>query len=159
MSGLYASKTVIVTGSAGGLGLSTAHAFYSEGANVVVVDINEKLLEECKSTFAEEGREERLHIANCNITDKTAFEKLFEDVSAKYGRVDVLVNNAAVNDNMDPVGDCSREMWDKNILVNLTAPFITTTVAVQHFLKQTPVSGVILNVISAAGQNGYRAGE
>jgi NAD(P)-dependent dehydrogenase (short-subunit alcohol dehydrogenase family) len=159
MSGLYKSKTVIVTGSARGLGLATAQTFFKEDANVVVVDINEQNLKECKSTFPEEGREERLYIANCNVTDQTAVEKLFDEVSAKFGRVDVLVNNAAVSDSFHPAGDCPRDLWDKLLLINLTAPFITTQVAIQHFLKQTPVSGVILNVASAAGQNGFRAGQ
>ncbi|KAF2671787.1 short chain dehydrogenase/oxidoreductase [Microthyrium microscopicum] len=155
---LYKDKTVIITGSAGGLGLSIAQAFYEEGANVVVTDINEKLLADCPSHFPEADRDTRLHPVKCDGTDGDAVEKMVQEVVAKYGRLDVLVNNAAVNDSMQPVHDCPRAVWDMNIAVNLTAPFLSSQVAIKQFLAQEPKGGVILNVASAAGQNGYRAG-
>ena len=91
------------------------------------------------------------------MTDDEAVQKLVSDSIAKYGRLDVLINNAGVNDNMEPTGDCSREMWNRNLLVNLTGPFVMSHHVINQFLKQELVRGqrgVILNVISAAGNHG-----
>ncbi|KAI8274364.1 3-beta-hydroxycholanate 3-dehydrogenase (NAD(+)) 2 [Colletotrichum sp. SAR 10_98] len=77
-------------------------------------------------------------------------------------RLDVLINNASISDKMHPTGDCDMAMWEKNILVNMTGPFVTSQAAIQQFLKQDAPEGgqrgVILNVISPAGLNGARAG-
>jgi NAD(P)-dependent dehydrogenase (short-subunit alcohol dehydrogenase family) len=157
MSLSFEKQTVIVTGAAGGLGLAIAKAFAAQGANVVITDVDDKRLAECPASF--EGAEKsRVLALKVDGTDEKAVEGLIKTTVEKFGRLDVLVNNAGVNDHMDPVGDCSRAMWDKNLLVNLTAPFISSQLAVRQFLEQEPKKGVILNVISGAGAHGFRSG-
>ena len=88
-------------------------------------------------------------------------ERIIDTAIKSFGRIDVLINNAGVNDNLEPVAATSRQMWDKNILVNLSGPFVTSQHAIEQFLSQDEVGGqrgVILNVISAAGLHGGRAG-
>jgi NAD(P)-dependent dehydrogenase (short-subunit alcohol dehydrogenase family) len=160
MVGSYTNKTVIVTGGAGGLGLAIVQKFLSEGANVVATDVQDELLKALPEQIDAEQRD-RLLPYKADSTSDAEVEKLVADILLRFGRLDVLVNNAGVNDNMEPAADCPRALWDKNILVNLTGPFITTQHAIRQFLKQDEVNGqrgVILNVISAAGNHGYRAG-
>src|ERR1700761_9085484 len=97
MPGIHEGKTCIVTGGAGGLGLVIAKKFFSEGANVVITDINETLLAECPSEFPD-AETSRLFPVKCDGTDANAVEDMIAKTVEKYGRVDVLVNNAAVND-------------------------------------------------------------
>jgi NAD(P)-dependent dehydrogenase (short-subunit alcohol dehydrogenase family) len=157
MPGIHEGKTVIVTGGAGGLGLAITTKFLEEGANVVATDIQQDLLDALPSKV-DASTHDRLLSLNVNSADDVAFKKAVEDIVAKWGKIDVLVNNAGVNDRMDPVGDCPRDIWDRNFLVNVTAPYITMQATINQMLKQEPVQGVILNVISAAGLAGHRSG-
>lgn len=155
----YKGKTVIVTGAAGGLGLILAQAFYTNNANVVITDVNGARLASAPEQFPAEDREKRFLAVNADSSDEAQVEELIEKTVEKFGGLDVLVNNAAVNDDMEPAGDLGRKMWDLNIKVNLTAPYVTSKAAINEFLKKdASQKGVILNVISAAGAHGFRAG-
>ncbi|KAL0931220.1 short-chain dehydrogenase reductase sdr [Colletotrichum truncatum] len=162
MSVDYTSKTVIITGGAAGLGLALTNTFLAANANVIVLDISPAALASLPSHVAEQHRD-RLHPIECDITSASSVEGAFSTyLSGGEGRrLDVLVNNAGISDKMHPTGDCDMAMWEKNILVNMTGLFVTSQHAIRQFLKQEPVGGqrgVILNVISAAGVNGARAG-
>ncbi|CAI0653559.1 unnamed protein product, partial [Colletotrichum noveboracense] len=106
----------------------------------------------------------RVHPIKCDVTSPASVAEAFSTyLSADPSRrLDVLINNAGISDKMHPTGDCDMAMWEKNILVNMTGPFVTSQAAIQQFLKQDAREGgqrgVILNVISAAGLNGARAG-
>jgi len=153
----YAGKTVIVTGGAGGLGKAIATAFLEAGANTIIVDVHKGRLDETSTEF-EAAHAGRILALQVNLTDGAAVVKMMEDVLAKFGRLDVLINNAGIMDLFDPVRDLERPMWDKIIAVNLTAPMVTSKLAVQQFLKQEPQGGAILNVASTASVKGFPAG-
>jgi NAD(P)-dependent dehydrogenase (short-subunit alcohol dehydrogenase family) len=155
----YTGKTVIVTGAAGGLGLVLAQAFYANNANVVITDVNDDRLASVPEQFSATDREKRFLAVKADSSDETQVDELIKKTVERFGSLDVLVNNAAVNDDMEPTGDVGRKMWDINIKVNLTAPYVTSTAAINVFLKKdADKKGVILNVASAAGMHGYRAG-
>jgi NAD(P)-dependent dehydrogenase (short-subunit alcohol dehydrogenase family) len=157
----FEGKVVIVTGAAGGLGFAIAKELLSQQATVVITDILEPRLEEARKSISD-GQQNKFLALNVDGTDSTAVEKLFGTVVEKFGKVDVLVNNAGIADRFHPVGDVPREVWDKVININLTAPMITSQFAVQQMLKQEAgvggIKGVILNVASAASSKGFCAG-
>ncbi|KAF9877496.1 hypothetical protein CkaCkLH20_05196 [Colletotrichum karsti] len=162
MSVDYTSKTVAITGGAAGLGLAITKFFLAANATVLALDISQTALDNLPSEVPEADRS-RVHPVKCDVTSPDSVEAAFSSyLSGGEGRrLDVLVNNAGLSDKMHPTADCDMAMWEKNILVNMTGPFITSQQAIRQFLKQDIVGGqrgVILNVISAAGTHGARAG-
>ncbi|KAF4825038.1 3-beta-hydroxycholanate 3-dehydrogenase (NAD(+)) 2 [Colletotrichum siamense] len=163
MSVDYTSKTVAITGGAAGLGLALTNAFLAANATVLALDISPAALESLPAAVPEAHRA-RVHPIKCDVTSPASVAEAFSTyLSADPSRrLDVLINNAGISDKMHPTGDCDMAMWEKNILVNMTGPFVTSQAAIQQFLKQDAREGgqrgVILNVISAAGLNGARAG-
>ncbi|KAI8166272.1 hypothetical protein K4K50_008911 [Colletotrichum sp. SAR 10_71] len=163
MSVDYTSKTVAITGGAAGLGLALTNAFLAANATVLALDISPAALEALPAAVPEAHRA-RVHPIKCDVTSPASVAEAFSSyLSADpANRLDVLVNNAGISDKMHPTGECDMAMWEKNILVNMTGPFVTSQAAIQQFLKQEAREGgqrgVILNVISAAGLNGARAG-
>jgi len=153
----YLGKTVIVTGAAGGLGKAISSAFLEASANVVLVDFNKARLASTSDEFSAAYSGQVLAL-EANLTDEAALEIMLREVLGKFGRLDVLVNNAGIMDKFDPVGELEKSMWDKVIAVNLTAPMMTSKLAVQQFLKQEPAGGAILNVASIASVKGFPAG-
>jgi 3-oxoacyl-[acyl-carrier protein] reductase len=133
-------KVVIVTGGAAGIGRATAERFESEGARVVVWDVTG------------EGR--------VDVTNREAVEAAANDVAAKHGRIDVLVNNAGITRDAQLVkakdGEIVSTMddaaFDAVINVNLRAVFICTRAVVPHMIKGG--GGVILNASSIVGLYG-----
>lgn len=151
-----AGKTCLVTGGASGLGKAIATAFLKAGANVVICDINEGRVKETSTELASAGS---LLAVAVDITSASAAEDLFKQITAKFGTLDVLVNNAAIMDKFDPVADVDPELWDRVMAVNLTAPFVLSKLALGVMLKQPVPSGCIINIASAAAKAGWLAGK
>ncbi|KAL3302150.1 bacilysin biosynthesis oxidoreductase bacc [Colletotrichum asianum] len=163
MSVDYTSKTVAITGGAAGLGLALTNAFLAANATVLALDVSPAALEALPAAVPEAHRA-HVHPIKCDVTSPASVAEAFAAYLSgdSTRRLDVLVNNAGISDKMHPTGECDMAMWEKNILVNMTGPFVTSQAAIQQFLKQEAREGgqrgVILNVISAAGLNGARAG-
>ncbi|PRP80431.1 putative short chain dehydrogenase/oxidoreductase [Planoprotostelium fungivorum] len=153
MSGLM-DKVVIVTGGGGGLGLVIARQFLQAGSKVVVCDINREALDEARKELRAHGTVRTL-IADVSVAQQV--EELLVFAIEQFGRLDVLVNNAAILDRFNPVGRCDTEIWDRVMAVNLTGPFLCSSAAVRQWEKQGS-NGVIVNIGSVAGQAGHRAG-
>ena len=154
MAHSLANKSAIVTGAAGGLGKAIAEGFLKAGAMVTIVDINQERLDSASSELSAHGE---VHAVQADITKEESVKKIFEAAKSKFGDVDILVNNAGIMDKFEPVGDLDKELWDKVIAVNLSAPMLASKYAVGAMEKKG--SGVILNVGSMAGAHGFRAGE
>ena len=110
---LLKNKVVIVTGAASGIGKAIAVAFVAEGAKVAIADIN---LEAAQKT-AEQIDKSAIAV-KVDVSDRASAEKMIEDVEDKLGSLDILVNNAGVS-YITPFLDCSEELWDKTININL----------------------------------------
>lgn len=147
------NKVALITGSAQGIGESIARMFNKEGAKVVLVDMKEEALKKVASELVESS------YYALDVTDKSAVENMVKDVVEKYGRIDILINNAGITrDSM--THKMTEEAWDKVIDINLKAPFILTQ-AVFPIMKEHN-SGVVLNASSVSslgniGQANYAA--
>ncbi|MEL7210956.1 MAG: SDR family NAD(P)-dependent oxidoreductase, partial [Actinomycetota bacterium] len=113
----------LVTGAAGGgIGRATAHRLLEEGASVVVTDVHPRRTDETVAAFTEEFGAERVHGALLDAGDRGAIDAVLAEVADRWGAVDTLVNNAAVN-RLAPVGDMAPDDWDEAIAVNLSGPW------------------------------------
>jgi NAD(P)-dependent dehydrogenase (short-subunit alcohol dehydrogenase family) len=152
-----AGKTVIVTGGGGGLGKALASAFLEAGANVAVCDVHEARLKETAAEWAKYG-DKRFFTSQANIVDEAAVTSFFSDVSAKFGRIDMLINNAGVMDKFDGAGSAPLDLWNRVMGVNLTGAFLCTKAAVNAFEAQSPSGGTIISIGSVASIRGTMAG-
>ena len=151
-------RTCLVTGGAGGLGKAIAARFFAAGANVVICDVNEERLRHTSLDLAGPDGDARLKIIKTDITSATEVQTLFDEIVTQFQKLDILINNAGIMDQFDPVGDLDEGLWDKVIAVNLTAPFLLSKLAVRNMLAQEAVQGCIVNIVSLAGKAGFMAG-
>lgn len=146
------NKTFIITGGAGFLGLQHAEALLEAGADVALFDVAESVASKAGELAAKHGRNVRGY--RVDITSKDEVEKAVAQVAADFGGIHGLVNNAALNPQMDrkgsaPAGafeDLSRAQWDLEIAVGLTGAFLMAQAVGARLAAQG--SGVILNVAS-----------
>jgi NAD(P)-dependent dehydrogenase (short-subunit alcohol dehydrogenase family) len=91
-----------------------------------------------------------------NVAKEEDVQNLVDSTVAEYGTLDILVNNAGIMDNFVPAGDLTDELWDRVFAVNTTGPMRTIRKSLPIFLEKE--GGVIVNIASAGGLNGSRAG-
>jgi NAD(P)-dependent dehydrogenase (short-subunit alcohol dehydrogenase family) len=126
-------KVCVVTGAAGGIGAATAERFAAEGATVVGVDLREHEVGELALT--------------ADITSEEAVSALFAQVRERYGRIDVLFNNAGISPTDDAsVLETTLEAWDRVQNVNLRAVFLCCKHGIPHLLETG--GGSVINVAS-----------
>jgi 3-oxoacyl-[acyl-carrier protein] reductase len=148
-------KVCLITGGAAGIGKATAKRFAEEGAKVVICDINE---EAGQKNLEELGAQAAFY--KINVANRAEVQKWVDEVVARYGRVDVLVNNAGIlRDGQlvkvkdgELVGQMSEENFDLVISVNLKGTFNCGQAVAPVMIKQG--SGVILNAASVVGLDG-----
>jgi NAD(P)-dependent dehydrogenase (short-subunit alcohol dehydrogenase family) len=144
------SKVAVVTGASSGIGRVTAITLARAGATVVATARREHLLQEVSTACADYTRD------SCHITgdlgDKAFAEHLVEETVHRFGRIDILVNNAAVPMH-HPLYEISAEQVEEVMRVNFLSCLWTTFAAIPHMLLQSEASeegGVIVNVSSIA---------
>lgn len=146
-------KVTIVTGAAKGIGEAIALRYGREGAIVVTADVNTEGNEETAAAIKAEGGE-ALAIA-CDISDEAQVEAMFGETMDKYGRVDVLVNNAGLISPMKHFLTADKAWWDRIIAVNLTGTFLCCKSAAHIMARQG--SGSIINMSSGGATKAHRA--
>jgi len=142
-------KISIVTGSARGIGRATALKFAAEGASVIVCDLDQYLVDAVVKAVTEQGGEASGFVVD--VTDRSSIEAMVENVKARYGRIDTLVNNAGIVQDARMV-NMTDDQFDKVIDVNLKGTYNCTKAVVDTMLMQQ--SGVILNASSIVGLYG-----
>ena len=143
---MTAAKTVMVTGGADGIGFGIARAFVREGAAVVIADINTERLETARTELAD--GDHPVTAIHCDIGDAAAIDRLFAEVEARHGRLDVLVNNAGVVVQA-PAESITLEQWNLMVSVNLTGLFWACRAAKP--LMARGGGGQIINIASVGG--------
>ena len=141
------NKVAFVTGAGQGMGRAIVRHFAEQGAHVVAADIN---LEAARQTI--EGLGDNAMAVDCNVADSDSVATAMAAVYARFGRFDVLVNNAGIG-SIDAFAQTPDEHWQRVIGVNLTGPFFCSREAVKLMLAAaTP--GVIINISSTAAVTG-----
>ncbi len=142
-------KVCIVTGSAGGIGLATAHRFAREGARVVVADLDAELVAQRVAEIESAGG--RAMGMRLDVTDRATMDALCAAVIERWGRIDVLVNNAGITRDAR-LAKMTDAQFDDVIAVNLKGVFECTQAVLPAMLEQG--SGVVINASSVVGLYG-----
>jgi meso-butanediol dehydrogenase/(S,S)-butanediol dehydrogenase/diacetyl reductase len=139
----FKGKTVIVTGSASGIGKGVAQRFSQEGANVVLCDIDEKKL----AAVAAEFPGERTLARRCDVTRFDEVEALVKQAVSRFGALDVMVNNAGIASEGTAL-EVPLQEWGKTIDTDLSGVFHGCRAALPELLK---TRGCIVNTASVSG--------
>jgi len=142
-------KIAVITGSGSGIGAAICRAFAEEGAAVAITDIR---LQAAQEIAAE--------IARCNgrvgtwafdVSDRPAVEQAADQIEKQLGPIDVWVNNAGIS-RIVPFLECSEELWEQTLRINLKGAFIGCQAAIRRMLPRR--QGVVLNMSSQSGKVG-----
>ncbi len=145
--GKLQDKVALVTGASKGIGLGIARGFAREGASLILAARPSPQLEAAEREMKSFGGD--VLAVSADVTEEAQVEQLFAAVQQRFGRLDVLVNNAGAFDG-GPIDQLSVEAWDKVIAVNLRAPFLCTRAALRIMKPQR--LGRIINIGSISGQ-------
>lgn len=136
-------KVAIVTGAGSGIGRSTALALLREGYSVLLAGRRRESLMGTVTAAGEDGL--RGIVVPTDVTDPDAVSKLFAVAKERFGRIDLLFNNAGIGAPDVPLEDLPLEQWRKVVDTNLTGPFLCTQEAVRMMKNQRPMGGRIIN--------------
>jgi NAD(P)-dependent dehydrogenase (short-subunit alcohol dehydrogenase family) len=134
----FSGKTVIVTGGANGIGLAIAGRFAKAGASVVIADIDEANGRAAEAGLTGAGG--RACYIACDISDEEQISRLIEGAIAFGGRIDVLVNNAAILDSADFL-DLDADEFDRVLRVNLRGAFLAGQATARRMVAQVKAGG------------------
>jgi 3-oxoacyl-[acyl-carrier protein] reductase len=147
-------KVALVTGSTKGIGRAVAEALVAEGARVVVSSRTASDVARAARELSEAGPGEA-HGIPCDVRDRVACRALVEGTVGRFGRLDIVVNNAGVG-RFAPIQELDPAAWDLQLRTNLDGVFHVSQAAIPHLLAAG--GGWILNVGSLAGRNAFAGG-
>ncbi len=143
-------QVALVTGGAGGLGEATCRVLSEEGATVVIADIREEKARALADQLGTNGS--KAQAIGLDVCDEMQIRKAIDDIISKYGHLDVLMNNAAIDKTVS-VEELSGEEWNRIIGINLTGPFLLSKYALPHMKEQK--HGHIVNIVSTASKRAW----
>lgn len=144
-----AGRVAFITGGAGGIGRATAERLASEGACVVLADIDEGALDNTKGDFEKRFSADAVRTVKLDVTQEDAVLRAFAEATVEFGGIDILVSNAGIASSA-PVEDTTLAMWNKNIDILATGYFLVSREAFRLFRRQK-LGG---NVVFVASKNG-----
>ncbi len=142
-------KTAVVTGGGSGIGAAICAAFASEGAAVAVTDVNLDAAEQVAAEIQGAGGRAVAH--GFDVSDAVTVAAAAVEIERVLGPLDIWVNNAGIS-RVVPFLECSEELWDLVLRVNLKGTFIGCQIAIRHMLPRR--RGVVLNMSSQSGKSG-----
>jgi len=140
-------RVAVVTGGSRGIGLAIVTRLLTDGYRVAALDINNKAIEQAKAEF----RSDDVRFLQASVLDRSALESMAGDLVKRWGRIDVLVNNAGVN-RPGTILTQSDQQWDAVIETNLKGSFVASSVFAPHLVECG--GGAIVNIGSTAAAGG-----
>lgn len=142
----FSGKVAIVTGGSDGIGKATAEILAYRGANVVICARNKEKLDKVANAIASTGG--KVESFSIDVSDTDLVDQMIRSITKKYGRLDMLVNNAA-SSHYAPISRLKLSHWRKDFALNAESVFIATKVAMD--MMKTNGGGSIVNVSSTCG--------
>jgi D-sorbitol dehydrogenase (acceptor) len=140
-------KSALVTGAARGIGRTFAEAYINEGATVAIADID---LERAQNAAVELG--DMAYAIKMDVTDQASIDGAIDAVVARAGKLDILINNAALFD-LAPIVEITRESYERLFSINVAGALFTLQAAALQMIRQGH-GGRIINMASQAGRRG-----
>ena len=142
-------KKVIVTGGSRGIGAGIVERIFNEGADIIIADIKKDLAKK----LIEDLKTDKITFFETNLSEESEIIKLIEFVKNKWGLLDILINNAGIEDGF-LLSDQSYEKYRKTMKINLDAPFLSSKYSLP--LLEKSKSGRIVMISSIQGIRGYK---
>ena len=136
----FIANTVLITGGASGIGFAFAERFVQAGSNVIICGRREHKLKEAQSKYPQ------LHIRVCNVADPAERLALFAWATETYPSLNILVNNAGIQQRIELQQKPTWEILDEEVAINLEAPIHLSTLFIPHLLQQERPA--IINITS-----------
>lgn len=146
-------KTALITGGGTGIGKATARLFAEEGANVVITGRTEETLDETAGELRSAGSEASYEV--CDVSVESDCIKTIDNLVAKYGRIDILFNNAGVC-YLANTHETSTDMWDETFDINVKGVYLMSKHTLPHMIRMG--EGSIVNNSSILGLKASPAG-
>jgi 3-oxoacyl-[acyl-carrier protein] reductase len=143
----FEGKTAIVTGAARGIGRAIAECFSSEGAQVMIADIDDVAAHNAAGELGAQVIAQRL-----DVTSETSWNTAVERAKGDWGKIDILVNNAGIAGRSATVWEYAVEEWNQVIAIDLTGVFLGCRAVVPSMIAAS--YGRIINISSGAGKEG-----
>ena len=140
-------KSALVTGAARGIGLEFARAYIAEGAQVALADINADAVAQAAASLGPQA-----HAVQMDVTDQASIDAGFAQAIAAMGKLDILVNNAALF-TAAPIAEISRADYERVFAVNVAGTLFCLQAAARHMIERGE-GGRIINMASQAGRRG-----
>jgi NAD(P)-dependent dehydrogenase (short-subunit alcohol dehydrogenase family) len=138
----FKDKVAIVTGGGSGIGEGAVRRLHREGATVVIADIRP---EAAQAVADDLGDPARAIVREVNVLDNEALAALVDESAARFGRLDLLVNNAGMSAPAVPIDELDVGVWNQVVGANLTGAFLCTRAAFGQMKRQEPQGGRIIN--------------
>jgi NAD(P)-dependent dehydrogenase (short-subunit alcohol dehydrogenase family) len=148
----FDNKTIIITGAAMGLGLATAKELAAKGANLALVDFNEKALEDAKKEIVRESSSAKIITVIADVSKEEAVKNYVDQAVTAFGRIDGLYNNAGIEGKQAGIIDYDVAIFKKVIDINLMGVYYGMRYVIPVMQKQK--YGRIVNVASVGGIRG-----
>ena len=147
-----AGKVAIVTGGARGIGRHYSQALAAEGARVMIADVADG--KDLAADIAGRHGADAVACATFDVSDEKAVKKLVAQTAERFGRIDILVNNAALYSTLHPrnFNEWDAELWDRVMAINVRGPYLMVRYVAPHMMARR--TGKIINIASGAAYKG-----
>lgn len=142
-------KVALITGAGSGFGEGMAKAFTKEGANVIIADIAEEGGRRVEKAITNSDSPGIASFVKMDVTKEAAWKEALDVTTSKFGKLDIVVNNAGTTYWKKPSTDVTEAEFDKVVAVNMKSIFLSVTVIMPYFVDRK--SGCYLNTSSVAG--------